>query len=80
MKKTMTGTIISLKTAETASVLVESKLRHPLYKKFVKSTKKYACHYQNMQLELGDRVTIAETAPISKTKKFRIVNKVEVAS
>lgn len=79
MQKTMTGTIVSLKNADTASVLVERKWQHPLYKKYVKRSKKYACHVADSKLELaeGDTVTIAEIKPVSKTKRFKVVEKVE---
>jgi small subunit ribosomal protein S17 len=68
--KTLQGTITSLKTQKTATVTVTRRWQHPLYKKFVKSTKKYACHYEAMELELGQEVVIAESRPISKTKRF----------
>lgn len=76
--KTLQGTVTSLKNINTARVLVETKWQHPLYKKFIKRSKNYACHYTDMKLELGDVVEIAETTPISKTKKFKVVSKVEV--
>jgi small subunit ribosomal protein S17 len=78
--KTMTGIITSLKNTNTATVTVTNKWQHPLYKKFVKRTKKYACHYENMQLTLGQHVSIEECPPISKTKHFRISEKVETKS
>lgn len=65
-----------MKAANTARVKVERSWQHPLYKKYVKRSKNYACHYENMELELGDEVVIAETRPISKTKKHKIVEKV----
>lgn len=68
--KTLQGTITSLKTQKTATVTVTRRWQHPLYKKFVKSSKKYACHYDTLQLELGQEVIIAESRPISKTKRF----------
>lgn len=74
----MTGTITSLKNTQTATVLVERRWQHPLYKKYVKRTKKYACHYEaDMKLAEGDRVMISETTPISKTKRFKVIEKVE---
>lgn len=71
--KTLHGTITSLKNAKTAIVTVSDKRLHPLYKKYMKSTKKYACHYENMELVLGQEVEINESRPISKTKKFVVV-------
>lgn len=79
MQKTLTGTVVSLKNAQTASVLVERQWQHPLYKKFVKRSKKFACHVaDDVMLAEGDKVTIAEATPISKTKRFKVVAKVEV--
>ena len=74
--KTIQGTVVSLKNAQTASVLVEWRWQHPIYKKFVKRSKKYACHYTDMQLVEGDIVSIAECRPVSKTKHFTITSKV----
>jgi len=75
--KTLQGTITSLKNTKTAIVTVSSRKLHPLYKKYMKSTKKYACHYEGMTLELGQEVQINESKPISKTKKFVIAKVVE---
>lgn len=75
--KTIQGTITSLKTEKTATVEVTRRWQHPLYKKSVKRTKKFACHYENMDLAIGDAVSIQETKPISKTKHFKIVSKIE---
>jgi small subunit ribosomal protein S17 len=74
--KTMQGTITSLKQTATATVSITTRWQHPLYKKYVKRSKKYACHYENMELTLGDEVIIEECRPISKTKHFKIVSKV----
>jgi small subunit ribosomal protein S17 len=71
--KTLQGSIISLKTLATATVLVERQWQHPIYKKLVKRTKKYACHYDSqLPVKVGTKVVIEECRPISKTKKFRI--------
>lgn len=75
--KTLQGTITSLKAANTARVKVERSWQHPLYKKYVKRSKNYACHYENMELHEGDEVVIQECRPISKTKKHKIVAKVD---
>lgn len=74
--KSINGTVESLKTAQTAKVRVVRLWQHPLYLKSVKRTKSYACHYENIDLEVGDEVIIEATRPISKTKKFRVVSKV----
>ncbi len=75
--KTIQGTITSLASAQTARVRVVRNWQHPLYKKFVKRSKNFACHYENMELHLGDIVTIQECPPISKTKHFKVMEKVE---
>jgi small subunit ribosomal protein S17 len=68
--KTIQGTITSLKNDKTAIVTVTGRQLHPLYKKYMKRTKKYAAHYVDMALELGQEVVITECRPMSKTKKF----------
>ena len=77
--KTLSGTIISLKTNRTARVLVTRKWQHPLYKKYVKRTKKYLCDYDKdkIKLENGMNVEIAECSPISKRKHFKVVKVVK---
>jgi small subunit ribosomal protein S17 len=75
--KTLQGIVTSLKNAKTATVSVTRSSQHPLYKKFVRSTKKFACHVEGIKLELGDEVVIQETRPMSKTKHFKVVSKVE---
>lgn len=70
--KTLQGIVTSLKNNKTATVTVSGRQLHPLYKKYVKVTKKYACHYEDMSLELGQEVIISETRPISKTKRFKV--------
>lgn len=74
--KTLQGTITSMKTPKTVRVTVARQWQHPLYGKFVKRTKNYACHYENIDLQMGDTVIIEECRPISKTKKFKVVEKV----
>lgn len=78
--KTLTGTVTSLKAAQTARVKVNRSWQHPLYKKFVTRSKNFACHYENLELALGDTVSIEECAPISKTKHFKVVSKIEIKS
>jgi small subunit ribosomal protein S17 len=75
--KTQQGIITSLKNEKTATVVVTRSWQHPLYKKYVTRSKKYACHYEDMALELGDEVIIKESRPISKTKRFVVVEKVK---
>jgi small subunit ribosomal protein S17 len=77
--KNLQGTVTSLKMAKTAVVEVERMWKHPLYKKAVKRSKKYACDFnpEKIKLALGDMVEISETTPVSKTKRFKVVNKIE---
>jgi len=64
---------VSDKTEKTITVLVERRIMHPLYKKFIKRTKKYHVHDQNNGCKVGDIVRIEECRPISKTKSWRII-------
>jgi len=74
--KSIKGIVKSLKSDKTAKVSVVRLWQHPLYLKSVKRTKSYACHYENIDLKVGDEVVIEATRPISKTKKFKVVSKV----
>jgi small subunit ribosomal protein S17 len=76
--KTLQGTVTSLKNLNTARVTVETKWQHPLYKKFIKKSKNYACDYSDLKLEIGDKVVIEACKPVSKTKFYRVASKVEV--
>lgn len=75
--KTLQGTIVSLKNTNTAQVSISKQWQHPLYKKSVKRTKHYACHVDGLELTVGEAVVIQECKPMSKTKKFVVVKKVE---
>ena len=72
----MTGEVTALKREKTVTVSVSSMWQHPLYKKSVKRSKKYACHYEGIELKLGEKVEIQESKPISKTKHFVVTKKV----
>lgn len=74
--KVMQGVVHSVKTAKTAIVTVERQWQHPLYKKYVKRTKNYACHVDGLEVQEGDVVTIQECRPVSKTKRFKVTEKV----
>ncbi len=78
-KKTFTGRVVSDKTYKTNTVLIESYKVHPLYCKRVKYSKKYAAHDELNNAQVGDLVRIEECRPMSKTKKFRLVEIVEKA-
>ncbi|OHD14116.1 MAG: 30S ribosomal protein S17 [Spirochaetes bacterium GWD1_27_9] len=70
--KTMNGTIVSDKMDKTVVVLVEYKVMHPLYKKYVKKSRKFKAHDENNQCKIGDFVKIELCNPISKYKKWAV--------
>ena len=70
MKRELQGRVVSAVNNKTITVLVETYKEQPIYGKRVKSSKKYAVHDENNKAKVGDIVKIAETKPISKTKKF----------
>ncbi|CAL7962922.1 30S ribosomal subunit protein S17 [Alphaproteobacteria bacterium] len=72
-KKVLSGLVVGDKADKTISVLVERKVMHDRYKKIVKKKKKYAVHDPMNQYKMGDSVTIIESRPISKTKRWVIV-------
>ncbi|MBL8498293.1 30S ribosomal protein S17 [Nitrosomonas sp. JL21] len=71
--RTLSGTVTSNKTDKTVTVLVERRIKHPLYGKFITSSKKYHAHDEDNQFVVGDMVMIEESRPISKTKSWKIV-------
>lgn len=73
------GKVVSDKNEKTIIVLVETYKTHPLYGKRVKYSKKYTAHDEKNEAKLGDTVRIVETRPLSKTKRFRLVEIVEKA-
>ena len=79
-RRVLTGTVVSDKMDKTITVLVETYENHPLYKKRVKSSKKYKAHDENGVASMGDTVKIMETRPLSATKYFRLVEVVQKAS
>ena len=72
-KRILEGDVVSDKTDKTITVLVERRFMHPMYKKYVKRTDKYAAHDEQNQFKTGDRVRIIETRPISKTKRWPVI-------
>ena len=78
-RKQLTGTVVSDKSEKTITVLVEKYRKHPLYNKRVKNSKKYAVHDDENKAEIGDKVRIEETRPLSKTKYYRLVEIIEKA-
>jgi small subunit ribosomal protein S17 len=79
LRKTRVGKVVSSKMDKTIVVAVENNIRHPLYKKIVKQTFKCKAHDENNECGEGDRVRIMETRPLSKTKRWRLVEIVEKA-
>ena len=77
LRKTRTGVVISNKMDKTIVVAVEDFVRHELYNKPVKRTKKFKAHDENNVCQIGDRVKIMETRPLSKDKHFRLVEVIE---
>ena len=71
--KTLTGTVVSDKMNKTAVVLLEKKVKHPKYGKYVKKSTKYKVHDQDNICKIGDVVTITEVRPISKNKSLKLV-------
>lgn len=71
--KTLRGTIVSTKMQDTVTVLVTRFVKHPKYKKYIKRSKKYLAHAPANTLEVGSKVAIRETNPISKNKHFVVV-------
>lgn len=79
LRKTRVGLVTSNKMDKTVVVAVERKVKHPLYGKFVKKTTKFHAHDEKNECTLGDIVKIMETRPLSKTKRWRLVEVVEKA-
>tara|TARA_Y100001949_G_C15724956_1_gene216825 strand:- start:83 stop:319 length:237 start_codon:yes stop_codon:yes gene_type:complete len=72
-KKILTGVVVSDKPNKTITVMVERKYSHPLLKKVVKVRKKYNAHDENNSFKKGDKVSIIESKPFSKNKKFQVM-------
>jgi len=79
LRKTRTGVVTSVKMDKTISVSVVRRLRHPIYGKFVKKSKKFMAHDESNQCNVGDLVRIMETRPLSKLKRWRLVEILERA-
>jgi small subunit ribosomal protein S17 len=79
LKRTLTGSVVSDKMDKTVTVLVERRVKHPLYGKIVKRSKKYHAHDENNECQLGDVVMIEECSPYSRTKSWRVAKLVEKA-
>ena len=79
-RRVLIGKVVSDKMDKPITVLVETYKNHPIYKKRVKYSKKYKAHDENQVAQMGDKVEIMETRPLSKTKNFRLVRVIEKAT
>ena len=78
-RKTREGLVVSDKMDKTVVVSVEDRVKHPLYGKVIRRTKKYKAHDENNACSVGDRVLLMETRPLSATKRWRLVEVLEKA-
>lgn len=78
-RKTRVGRVVSDKMDKTIVVAIEDRVKHPLYKKIVKSTYKLKAHDENNECGIGDKVQVMETRPLSKDKRWRLVKVIEKA-
>ena len=79
LRKERTGVVTSNKMDKSITVAVKWKEKHPIYGKFVNKTKKYHAHDEKNECNIGDTVRIMETSPLSKTKRWRLVQIIERA-
>ena len=76
-KKILSGIVVSDKPNKTITVLVERKYQHPILKKIIRVRKKYNAHDENNKFKNGDKVSIIESKPFSKNKKFQVMDSVK---
>ena len=74
-KKILSGVVVSDKPNKTVTVLVERKFQHPVLKKVIRARKKYNAHDENNKFKNGDKVSIIESKPFSKNKKFQVMER-----
>ncbi len=79
LRKTRVGKVVSDKMDKTVVVAIEDNVKHPLYKKIIKNTVKFKAHDENNECRIGDRVLVMETRPLSKDKRWRVVEIIEKA-
>ena len=79
LRKTRVGKVVSDKMDKTVVVAIEDSVRHPLYNKIVKRTYRLKAHDENNECGIGDRVRVMETRPLSKDKRWRVVEIIEKA-
>lgn len=77
VKKRISGKVVSNKMDKTIVVNIEGMKKHPLYKKFVKTSRRVKSHDENNECSIGDTVLLEETRPLSKDKRFRLVEIIE---
>ena len=75
-RRVLEGTVVSDKAEKTVTVMVERRFMHPVYKKFMKRSDKYAAHDEKNAYKVGDRVQIEECRPLSKSKRWRVITAV----
>jgi small subunit ribosomal protein S17 len=80
LKRTLIGKVVSAKRAKTVTVLIERRVKHPIYDKIVMRSSKYHAHDENGDYKLGDTVEITESRPLSKTKNWVVTRLVEKAA
>lgn len=78
-RRVLRGVVVSDKTDKTVTVLVERRVIHPIYKKFIKRSKKYHAHDESNSCSIGDVVRIEECRPISKTKSWKVLSEAGAA-
>jgi len=76
-RRVLIGTVVSNKMEKSVTVQVDRRVKHPLYKKFMTQSKKIAAHDETNTLEIGDQVRIRECRPISKSKRFEVIEKLD---
>ena len=76
-KRILVGTVVSDKTEKTVVVLVERKVKHPMYGKIIRRTKKYHAHDEDNAFKTGETVRIEETRPLSKLKTWKVIDRVQ---
>ncbi len=79
LRKTRTGKVVSNKMQKTIVVAVENHVKHPLYNKIIKKTYKLKAHDENNDCNIGDTVKVMETRPLSKDKRWRLIEIIEKA-
>jgi len=72
-RRVLQGTVVSDKMEKTVVVRVDRRVSHPIYKKTIQKSKKYSAHDEESRFKVGDKIEIIESAPISKTKRWKVV-------